>query len=339
MIQDTDKLNPEEKLPSEIVTPKPENVTPERVTPKIESEADIDARLTQMLLAEAKADKERDEKRVQRQMAIRTLGDMGSVILDLVKGSEGARVDPRKVEQHYEKLDDDARKVYDAYRTRVDLLRKQQADRDKARAAQAAADIRLQDERRWREEQARIEREFRERENNKNRYIKADKDKPEYFIDFGNGETKSYKNAAEGKNVYGAIAKYLIDNGYIPEEALQDKDGNPNPIKTQNQIDTFVRLYLPYAMQNPKDKSAIYKIVFGKDKDFRDPLLKNIEESAGGNSRTASTTTPIYSFIPEERGEKELQNIPILSGNYTTGTTPNKGNVSTGNSIVTGKVR
>ena len=98
MIQDTDKLNPEEKLPSEIVTPKPENVTPERVTPKIESEADIDARLTQMLLAEAKADKERDEKRVQRQMAMRTLGDMGSVILDLVKGSEGARVDPRKVE-------------------------------------------------------------------------------------------------------------------------------------------------------------------------------------------------------------------------------------------------
>jgi len=146
MIQDTDKLNPEEKLPSEIVTPKPENVTPERVTPKIESEADIDARLTQMLLAEAKADKERDEKRVQRQMAMRTLGDMGSVILDLVKGSEGARVDPRKVEQHYEKLDDDARKVYDAYRTRVDLLRKQQADRDKARAAQAAADERLRKE-------------------------------------------------------------------------------------------------------------------------------------------------------------------------------------------------
>lgn len=116
------------------------------VAPKIESEADIDARLTQMLMDEAKADKERDEKRLQRQMAARSLSDMGSVIIDLVKGSEGARVDPRHTEQHYQKLDDQTRKVYDAYRTRVDLLRKQKADRDKARIAQAAADERQRKE-------------------------------------------------------------------------------------------------------------------------------------------------------------------------------------------------
>lgn len=116
------------------------------VAPKIESEADIDARLTQMLMDEAKADKERDEKRLQRQMAARSLSDMGGVIIDLVKGSEGARVDPRHTEQHYQKLDDQTRKVYDAYRTRVDLLRKQKADRDKARIAQAAADERQRKE-------------------------------------------------------------------------------------------------------------------------------------------------------------------------------------------------
>lgn len=127
---------------------KPESVetqatTPERTTPTIQSEADIDARLTQMLMDEAKADKEADEKRLQRQMAARSLSDMGAVFTDMIKASQGAKVSPRQVEQHYQRLDDNTRKVYDAYRTRMDLLRKQQADREKEKRAQAAAEARL----------------------------------------------------------------------------------------------------------------------------------------------------------------------------------------------------
>ena len=285
------------------------------VAPKIESEADIDARLTQMLMDEAKADKERDEKRLQRQMAARSLSDMGGVIIDLVKGSEGARVDPRHTEQHYQKLDDQTRKVYDAYRTRVDLLRKQKADRDKARIAQAAADAQLERQRRWQLEDAATNRKNKLEDDATSRAhqlelerIRANKasgsgnkSEDKYFIDFGNGETKDYKNnTKEGMNAYAAIFQYLLSNGYIPKEALQDKDGNIVPIKTQAQADLLVRMYLPTAMSNLTAKSAIYKIVMGKDKDFRDPLLLNIEESAAQRKKNEEKSYLFFPFLGEE---------------------------------------
>lgn len=260
-------------------------------TPKIESEADIDARLTQMLIDEAKADKEEDEKRLHRQMAARSLSDMGGVFSDMIKASQGAHVSPRDAEKHYQRLDDNMRKAYDLYRTRMDLLRRQQADRDKARAAQAAADARAKAQREFQADEAEKARKAREAEAERDRKARLRiasithnygggnrKPEDEYFIDFGNGETKDYKeNTKEGRNVFAAICQYLLSNNLIPEDALMDKDGNILPVKNQAQADLLVRMYLPSAMEDPHVKSAIYKIVMGRDKDFRDPLTRSIE--------------------------------------------------------------
>lgn len=207
------------------------------VAPKIESEADIDARLTQMLMDEAKADKERDEKRLQRQMAARSLSDMGSVIIDLVKGSEGARVDPRHTEQHYQKLDDQTRKVYDAYRTRVDLLRKQKADRDKARIAQAAADERQRKELEARKELADQNDEYKRwktQQDNEAR-IKAAQIRASSSVAVrGVGSNKVYTVPFAGTNYdiaagaydgrMGQLYAYLDNNNLFPAESGANDD-------------------------------------------------------------------------------------------------------------------
>lgn len=207
------------------------------VAPKIESEADIDARLTQMLMDEAKADKERDEKRLQRQMAARSLSDMGGVIIDLVKGSEGARVDPRHTEQHYQKLDDQTRKVYDAYRTRVDLLRKQKADRDKARIAQAAADERQRKELEARKELANQNDEYKRwktQQDNEAR-IKAAQIRASSSVSVrGAGSNKVYTVPFAGTNYdiaagaydgrMGQLYAYLDNNNLFPTEAGANDD-------------------------------------------------------------------------------------------------------------------
>ena len=207
------------------------------VAPKIESEADIDARLTQMLMDEAKADKERDEKRLQRQMAARSLSDMGGVIIDLVKGSEGARVDPRHTEQHYQKLDDQTRKVYDAYRTRVDLLRKQKADRDKARIAQAAADERQRKELEARKELADQNDEYKRwktQQDNEAR-IKAAQIRASNSVAVrGAGSNKVYTVPFAGTNYdiaagaydgrMGQLYAYLDNNNLFPAESGANDD-------------------------------------------------------------------------------------------------------------------
>ena len=207
------------------------------VAPKIESEADIDARLTQMLMDEAKADKERDEKRLQRQMAARSLSDMGGVIIDLVKGSEGARVDPRHTEQHYQKLDDQTRKVYDAYRTRVDLLRKQKADRDKARIAQAAADERQRKELEARKELANQNDEYKRwktQQDNEAR-IKAAQIRASSSVSVrGAGSNKVYTVPFAGTNYdiaagaydgrMGQLYAYLDNNNLFPTESGANDD-------------------------------------------------------------------------------------------------------------------
>lgn len=207
------------------------------VAPKIESEADIDARLTQMLMDEAKADKERDEKRLQRQMAARSLSDMGGVIIDLVKGSEGARIDPRHTEQHYQKLDDQTRKVYDAYRTRVDLLRKQKADRDKARIAQAAADERHRKELEARKELADQNDEYKRwktQQDNEAR-IKAAQIRASSSVAVrGAGSNKVYTVPFAGTNYdiaagaydgrMGQLYAYLDNNNLFPAESGANDD-------------------------------------------------------------------------------------------------------------------
>lgn len=207
------------------------------VAPKIESEADIDARLTQMLMDEAKADKERDEKRLQRQMAARSLSDMGGVIIDLVKGSEGARVDPRHTEQHYQKLDDQTRKVYDAYRTRVDLLRKQKADRDEARIAQAAADERQRKELEARKELADQNDEFKRwktQQDNEARIKAAQIRASNSVVVRGEGSNKVYTVPFAGANYdiaagaydgrMGQLYAYLDNNNLFPVESGANDD-------------------------------------------------------------------------------------------------------------------
>lgn len=282
--------------------------------PAFESEADIDAYISRMMEADAKADKERDEQRLQRQMAARSLSDMGGVITDMIKASQGARVDPRQVEQHYQRMDDNTRKVFDAYRTRMDLARKIAADGAKGdlrrrqgladKAEERAFQLDLWNrQRQARAAEAEADRAARLRIANITHSYGGGNRKPEdeYFVDFGNGETKDYKNnTKEGRNVYAAICQYLLSNGYIPEEALMDKDGNVVPVKTQAQADLLVRMYMPYAMEDPIAKSAIYKIVMGKDKDFRDPLRRNIDEHG------AVRTTPSWQLV-QIPGEQPAQ--------------------------------
>lgn len=111
----------------------------EKIRFSLENEADLDRRMTEMLMKDAQEEREREEKRLQRQAAARSLSDLGGVFVDMIKASEGAVVSPRTVEQHYQRLDDKAKQVVDGYRARVDLLRKQQADRDRARGAEQRA--------------------------------------------------------------------------------------------------------------------------------------------------------------------------------------------------------
>ena len=283
--------------------------------PTFESEADIDAYISRMMEADAEADRERDEKRLQRQMAARSLSDMGGVITDMIKASQGARVDPRQVEQHYQRMDDNTRKVFDAYRTRMDLARKIAADGAKGdlrrrqgladKAEERAFQLDLWNrQRQARAAEAEADRAARLRIANITHSYGGGNRKPEdeYFVDFGNGETKDYRNnTKEGRNVFAAIFQYLLSNGYIPEEALMDKDSKVVPVKTQAQADLLVRMYMPYAMEDPIAKSAIYKIVMGKDKDFRDPLRRSIDAYGASHPRQPVN----WSLLPEEN---EAQN-------------------------------
>lgn len=109
--------------------------------PTIASEADIDRRFTEMMMRDAQADKEREEKRLRRQESARVLSDIGGVISDMIKASEGAVVSPRKLEAEYNQLSERQKQLYDTYRARTDLLRKQQQEQEMQRnAAQRAAD-------------------------------------------------------------------------------------------------------------------------------------------------------------------------------------------------------
>lgn len=283
---------------------------PKSTVPTFESVADIDRYFSDIQAREAAADREREEKRVQRQIAARSLSDLGSSIVDMIKASEGAVVSPRQVEQHYARLDDRQKQLYDTYRTRMDLLRKQQAEGAKADLARRQALKDREEERAWREQEAKKahdrnlealkKRQDFEREQARLNRIHQEnmyqvKNGDAYIVDFGNGEVKEYKNKADGMNVYAAIYRYLRNNGFIPDDALEDKEGNVVPVKTQQQADFLVRNYLPIAMEDPAVKSAIYKIVYGRTKDFRDPLTRNIEDKG---KPTAQSQPTIPSWIP-----------------------------------------
>lgn len=259
--------------------------------PMYTSAADFDARFTRMLADEEKQEREKQEKKVQRQQAAQAISDTYGVLFnDVIKASQGATVSPRDVQQRYDRLDDKSKQLYDAYRARMDLIRKQahgnakgyydlaQRAKDKGDAEALRAKEKKED-RDWQLEMWERQRKAREAEAAKDRqarynyYYGKNNKENQYVIDFGNGERKDYKNnTAEGRNAYAAIFRYLLNSGLIPEEALpHDKDGNPITVKTQDVADFYVREFLPIAMNNPIMKSAIYKIVYGVDKDFRTP--------------------------------------------------------------------
>lgn len=261
--------------------------------PQYRSSADFDAEFTRMLMEDEKKEREQQEKINQRKQLAQVLGDLGqSLFNDVIKASGGALVTPRDVQARYDKLDERGKQIYDNYRARMDAIRQKalkrmDSDRDKADSTAQKQNDReynlwlWQQQRKAKEAEAENTRQAAAAEAEKSRksqenlarirtYNYNSNKGPDYVIDFGDGERYTYKDY-EGANVYGAICQYMLNNGIIPNEVLQDKDGNVIPIKTQEQADLLVRMYFGNAMQDPKHKAAIYKIVTGKDKDFRDP--------------------------------------------------------------------
>ena len=263
-------------------------------TPKIESEADIDARITQMLIDEAKADKEEDEKRLHRQMAARSLSDMGGVFSDMIKASQGAHVSPRDAENHYQRLDDNMRKAYDLYRTRMDLLRRQQADRDRARAAQAGEDARLRmrlDAQKEKDDQADAYKRWKAEKDNKAKIEaaqikarasvsvkKASGSGKIYTIPFAGSDYEIPAGAYDGR--MGQLYAYLDSNNLFPQESeasdelkavaylLGSGSGNSNaPESSKQKVATacLVAIHALAGNRNHEDNIiAILKGTYGK---------------------------------------------------------------------------
>ncbi len=265
-------------------------------------------RLLQVGDEERKRQYELEQKKLERRRLGEEIGEFSAVIGDMIKASNGALVTPRDFKQTYESLDARQRQLFDREWARRDAMKIR--DEDNARRAKERDEDRawqlflLQQRQKKEEEQAAANRAHQEKlARIRNSYYGSGHRKPddEYFIDFGNGESKDYKNnSKEGKNVYAAICQYLLNNGFIPEDALMDKDGNVVPVKTQAQADLLVRMYLPSAMEDPAVKSAVYKMVFGRYKDFRDPLTRSIEERSA--SRQASAATPSWQLFQPHTG-------------------------------------
>lgn len=288
-------------------------------TPTFESEADIDAYISRMMEADAKADRERDEQRLQRQMAARSLSDMGGVITDMIKASQGARVDPRQVEKHYQQLDDNARKVYDAYRTRMDLARKIAADGAKGdlRRRQGLAD-KAEDrafqldlwnrQRKAREADAEADRKARLRiANITHGYGGGNwKDDKTYAIDFrgdvGNLEWKE----RDGAPIYGRILKYLIDNKYIQAKDVYRKDKNGATIfPTNKEIRSIVDYHLRYLLEDEAERARIYLIATGDNRLWNEYIAKQPPTPLLSNYG-AGQTTPSWQWV-QIPGEQPAQ--------------------------------
>lgn len=285
-------------------------------------------RLSQVGDEERKRQYELEQKKLERRRLGEEIGEFSAVIGDMIKASNGALVTPRDFKQTYNSLDERQRQLFDREWARRDAMKIR--DEDNARRAKERDEDRawqlylLQQRQKKEEEQAAANRAHQEKlARIRNSYYGSSHRKPEdeYFIDFGNGESKDYKNnSKEGKNVYAAICQYLLNNGLIPEDALMDKDGNVVPVKTQAQADLLVRMYLPAAMEDPHVKSAVYKIVYGRDKDFRDPLTRSIEQRAeqrqqqGGERPAWQLVAPQSPLWTPPSGQQRRGNQTTSSG-------------------------
>lgn len=282
------------------------------------------SRLVQVADDERRRQYELEQKRLARKRLGEEIGEFSAVIGDMIKASNGALVTPRDFRQMYNSLDARQQQLFDREMARRDALKLREEDA-KRRAEEREKDrnwqLFLLEQKRKDAAQARAaaeaeaqkNREHQERMNRMriaNYYGAQRKPEDDYFINFGNGETKDYKNnTKEGRNVYAAIYQYLHKQGIIPD--LEDKDGNVVPVKDQKTADFLVRQYLDYAMQYPEIKSAIYKIVMGKDKDFRDPLTRSIDQYGQQHRQDRQTSErPAWSLVPPPQ-EGGGVNLPV----------------------------
>lgn len=281
---------------------------------EVDAEEYLRSRYNAIADEEIKRQVELERQKLERQKLGESIGEFSAVIGDMIKASNGAVVTPRDFNQRYSALNAQQRQLFDREMARREAARQAEAGRaerekdriqaqlnfnakmaaDQERARQAREDA--DKARRQAAEQAEADRKARLRIANIT-YGGRNKPEDEYLIDFGNGERKSYlNNTKEGRNAFASIYRLLSEEGIIPDDALGvDRNGEIIPVKTQKEADFLVREYLDIAMQDPHIKSQIYRIVMGKNKDFRDPLTRNIEDK-GQQQSTQEGTRPVWQF-------------------------------------------
>lgn len=270
--------------------------------PQYASAADFDARITQMLANDERQEREKQEQKIQRQQAAQTIADTWSIFGDMIKASEGAVVSPRDVQKRYAELDDNAKKVYDNYRARLDVLRKGIADRAKGDRDNALA-IHLQnqkaaaDEARWKAElewktrQAAADRAAQERISKRNsRSVRTNvttKEDERIQLNMGrdiHGKPViiNIKPAAAG-TMYGRVLQRIMESGLPAEEQQAILNGKRSITDVVNQ----------YVGTLPPDvKSDIIKDLTGQDVQMYESLSP---VGGGGGTQNTNTWSP-FSF-------------------------------------------
>lgn len=202
------------------------------------STADFDARLMQMMKADADKRLAEDLERQRKQQVAQAMGDLGHVLIDTIKASGGALVTPRDVTARYQAMDAQNQKIYDNYRARMDVISAQQlalnkerrAAEDAERQRQAQANIwdkRIQAQKdiagennETKEAIARIraEGQIKAAQTAANARVRVAQDnagKQTYYVPFMGSEYPIDKNAYDGRMC--AVYAYLKNNNLFPE--------------------------------------------------------------------------------------------------------------------------
>ena len=245
------------------------------------SEAKIDARFTQMLMDEAKKEREQEEQRLQRRQFAQSMGELGHVIVDAIKAGGGAAVSPRDLASRYDAMDAQRQNIVKTYQARMDLLRKKQEDAAKERrgnalrAAERADELALrkqerEEDKKWKEDQAKADRDSLEKRTRISYSSHHTSDRtPKYALTIDFGDDVGEVSVGDDKSgyIYGAMYRHFRDNGIIPEDVLKDEYGTITQPDAK-MMKALVNEYLYGAMQDPVHKAAIYKIITGKTRDF-----------------------------------------------------------------------
>lgn len=101
-------------------------------TPLKKSQQEAETWLNSYWAKQIEAEKERERKRIEGESLGRSIGDFANVIGDMIQGWNGAPVTPRDVQKKYDSLTEQQQKAYDNYFARMDALRKQIEEKEKA---------------------------------------------------------------------------------------------------------------------------------------------------------------------------------------------------------------